>query len=106
MDGILQKSIEQRRSPRIELDYFKVRIEWSDDHGLPRSQTASCVDISRHGVSFECPFPFEIGRIISVTFNFETDVANQVIGNVCRCSRLTIDNFHVALQIKTEDTFS
>ena len=103
-DGIVHKSIEKRRSPRIELDYFKVRLEWCDSQGLPRSQTASCVDISRHGVSFECPFPFEIGSAVSVTFNYDTDVANQVIGSVCRCSRLTLDNFHVALQIKTEDS--
>nr|WP_239480669.1 PilZ domain-containing protein [Parashewanella hymeniacidonis] len=100
----VQNSLEKRRSSRIELDYFKVRLEWSDPRGFPRSQTASCVDISRHGVSFECPFPFELGSAISVTFNYDTDAANQVIGSVCRCSRLNMDNFHVALQIQVDDT--
>ncbi|MBE8167009.1 MAG: PilZ domain-containing protein [Shewanella sp.] len=94
---------EQRRSTRIELDYLKVQLEWTDNNGLPRHQIVSCMDISQKGIRFECPFPFSLGSFVCITFNPNTDIAIPVTGQVCRCARQAFDTFHVALQINLEN---
>jgi hypothetical protein len=93
------ETAEKRDSIRLDLEAERVLIHWKDDKGVEQQDYAICMDLARNGLLFDYTLPFDIGELIAVTFNPNTDKKNQVFGQVCRCNTRSADSFYVALQL-------
>ncbi|ABE54737.1 conserved hypothetical protein [Shewanella denitrificans OS217] len=90
---------EKRDSIRLDLEAERVLIHWKDSTGAEQQDYAICMDLARNGLLFDYSLPFDIGELIAVTFNPNTDKQHQVFGQVCRCNTRSADSFYVALQL-------
>jgi hypothetical protein len=94
-----QENEEKRSSIRLDLEAERVLINWQDAAGVAQEDYAICMDLARNGLLFDYTMPFDIGELITVTFNPSTDKKNSVSGQVCRCNTRSDVSFHVALQL-------
>jgi hypothetical protein len=90
---------EKRDSIRLDLEAERVLIHWKDSTDAEQQDYAVCMDLARNGLLFDYSLPFDIGELIAVTFNPNTDKQHQVFGQVCRCNTRSADSFYVALQL-------
>lgn len=93
------QNAEKRNSIRLDLEAERVLIHWQDSDGVAQEDYAICMDLARHGLLFDYTLPFDMGELISVTFNPHTDKQHKVQGQVCRCNTRSAISFLVALQL-------
>jgi hypothetical protein len=94
-----QENEEKRNSIRLDLEAERVLINWRDSEGVDQEDYAICMDLARNGLLFDYTIPFDIGELITVTFNPNSDKKNSVIGQVCRCNTRSAVSFYIALQL-------
>ena len=89
---------EKRGSLRVDMEAERIRLDWINvqkescvDHGI-------CVDLARKGVLFSFKSPFNMGDLIALTFNENTEKQNTIKGQVCRCTKYSPNSYHIALQ--------
>ncbi|MBB1269918.1 PilZ domain-containing protein [Shewanella sp. SR44-3] len=99
MSSASSHEIEKRDSIRLDLEAERVLIDWKNSDGTEQQDYAVCMDLARNGLLFDYSYPFDIGALIAVTFNPNTDKQHQVFGQVCRCNTRSAESFYVALQL-------
>ncbi|MDF0534236.1 PilZ domain-containing protein [Shewanella yunxiaonensis] len=97
-DDNVESFKERRTSLRVDLESEEVRLGWQDKDEQLRTDTATCVDLSRKGLLFEYRQPFPQGALVEVTFNSGSDAQNTVKGQVCRCTE-SQTGYRIALQL-------
>lgn len=90
---------EKRTSLRVDMEAERIKLHWISKSGESNEDNGVCIDLARKGVLFDYRQAFELGQLIALTFNYDTDKQNTIKGQVCRCSKNSEHSYHIALQL-------
>lgn len=99
MDDNQKTFVEKRRSLRVDMEAERVILTWQDEDENLQSDDGICIDLARHGTLVEYRRGFNLGDLLEVTFNPNSDNENTIKGQVCRCTQCSEQSFHVAMQL-------
>ncbi|GIU53741.1 MULTISPECIES: PilZ domain-containing protein [Shewanella] len=90
---------EKRNSLRVDMEAERILLHWIDSAGEPNEDYGVCIDLARKGILIDYKSAFELGDLIAITFNQNTEKQNTIKGQVCRCTQANPQSFHIALQL-------
>jgi hypothetical protein len=90
---------EKRGSLRVDMEAERVRLDWINAQGVSCEDHGICIDLARKGVLLDFKAAFNVGDLLALTFNENTDKQNTIKGQVCRCTECSPYSFHIALQL-------
>ncbi|GIU28716.1 pilus assembly protein PilZ [Shewanella colwelliana] len=99
MEATHEEFDERRKSLRVDMEAERVLVSWTDSNGEPLTDDGICIDLARRGVLIEYKQAFNVGDLVAITFNPDSDKQNQIRGQVCRCNQCHDQSYHIALQI-------
>ncbi|PMG80321.1 pilus assembly protein PilZ [Shewanella sp. 10N.286.51.B7] len=90
---------EKRNSLRVDMEAERILLHWIDSSGEPCEDYGVCIDLARKGILIDYKSAFNLGDLVAITFNHNTEKQNTIKGQVCRCTEANPQSFHIALQL-------
>ncbi len=96
----ITEDIDDRRSSlRVDMEAERISLVWQDENGQEQLDDGICIDLSRRGVLVEYEHRFNVGELLTITFNPDNDKRHTVKGQVCRSTICNPKSFHIAIQL-------
>lgn len=99
MAKITEDIDERRTSLRVDMEAERILLSWLDENSTEQTDDGVCIDLARRGVLIEYKKSFNVGELISITFNPNNENKHTVQGQVCRTTSGKPHCFHIAIQL-------